>query len=197
MDFLRVTLLPSCDIGNARPVPSDEPDTTLSVEVLEEKTDFVIVVAPVAARHEKYAAAVATLLTGETVNHRSIVAGVDNSVRPLSEKVAAAHLTGRPVIIVDDVDAETATVSLRRVGEEERSGLTYTEALEMIEDDIDDPVYRARWFYEFDGGCIRYDIDAKGLGAQSVRFDIARAIGMYPMAEIYDLAREAGYGGFE
>ena len=50
-DFLRVTLLPSCDVGAAREVDSDEPDTTLSIEVFEDRSDFVVVVIPVADRH--------------------------------------------------------------------------------------------------------------------------------------------------
>ncbi len=71
------------------------------------------------------------------------------------------------------------------------------EALDEIEDDADDPLYRARWFYEFTGGCVRYDFDAEGEGAQSVDRDVAAAIGMYPMEALRELAREAGYRGFE
>ncbi len=74
---------------------------------------------------------------------------------------------------------------------------TAGRSLEEIEDDVEESVYKARWFYTFESGCIRYDIDAKGEGAQTVKSDVARAIGMYPMEELYEFARQAGYRGFE
>jgi hypothetical protein len=197
LEFLRVTLLPSCDIVAATEVRSDERDVTLSVEVLEETAEFTVVVIPVADRHYDYAQWVAARLLSEEINGREIVATIDESDRPMSEKVSTAHATGSPVIIIDDAEADTETLSLRRVGDEEEPGLDFDAALAEISDDVDDPVYKARWFYTFQGGCIRYDIDAEGEGAQSVKTDVARAIGLYPMEELYELARQAGYRGFE
>jgi hypothetical protein len=197
MEFLRVTLLPSCDIGAARSVASDERDVDLSVEVLEENADFAVVVIPVADRHHNYSVSVVAHLMSESIRGREITATLDESDAPISEKVASAHAAGAPVIIIDDVEVDTETVSLRRVGGDEDSGLDFDEAVAEIAGDVDDPVYKARWFYTFDGGCIRYDIDAEGEGAQSVKSDVARAIGLYPMEELYELARQAGYRGFE
>ena len=197
LEFLRVTLLPSCDIGTATEVTSDEGDVTLSIEVLEENDDFAVVVIPVASRHHNYATSVVAHLMSESVNGREIAATLDESGRPISEKISSAHAAGAPVIIVDDVEVDTETVSLRRVGDDEDSGLDFDAALAEMEGDVDDPVYKARWFYTFEGGCIRYDIDAEGEGTQSVKTDVARAIGMYPMEELYELARQAGYRGFE
>ena len=196
MEFLRVSLLPACDIGAAVEERSDERGVPRFVEVLEETTDFAVVVIPVAARHHDYAAWVSARFMSEEVNGREIVATLDESDRPISEKMAAAQAAGSPVVIVDDAEVDTETLSLRRAGEEEESGLDFDEALAEIADDIDDPVYKARWFYTFRDGCVRYDIDAEGEGAQSVKTDIARAMGLYSMEEIYELAREAGYGGF-
>ena len=197
MEFLRVTLLPSCDIGAATEVTSDEGDVTLSIEVLEDNADVPIVVIPVANRHHNYATAVVAHLMSESVKGRHVTAALDESDRPISEKISSAHAAGTPAIIVDDVEVDTETVSLRRVGDDEDSGLDLDAALAALEGDIDEPVYKARWFYTFEGGCIRYDIDAEGEGAQSVKTDVARAIGMYPMEEIYELARQAGLGGLE
>ncbi len=197
LEFLRVTLLPSCDVGGARPVTSDERDVDLSVEILEQNADFAFVVIPVANRHHNYAVSVVAHLMSESVRGRDISATLDESDTPISEKIAFAHATGAPVIIIDDVEMDTGTVSVRRVGGDEESGLDFDAALEEIEDDVEEPVYKARWFYTFEGGCIRYDIDAEGEGAQSVKSDVARAVGMYPMEELYELARQAGYRGFE
>lgn len=197
MEFLRVTLLPSCDIGAATEVTSDEGDVTLSIEVLEENADFPVVVIPVANRHHNYGVSVVAHFMSESVNGRDINATLDESGRPISEKISSAHEAGAPVVIIDDAEVDTETVSLRRVGEDEEPGLDFDAALEEIEEDVDDPVYKARWFYTFQDGCIRYDFDAKGEGAQSVKSDVARAIGLYPMEEIYELARQAGYRGFE
>lgn len=196
-EFLRVTLLPSCDIGAATEVRSDEGNVTFSVEVLEENDDFAVVVIPVARRHHNYAVGVVAHLMSESINGREVSATLDESERPISEKISSAHAAGTPVIIIDDVEVDTETLSLRRVGEDEESGLDFDAALAEMEDDVEDPVYRARWFYTFEKGCIRYDIDAKGEGAQTVKTDVARAIGLFPMEEIYELAREAGYRGFE
>ncbi len=198
-DFLRVTLLPSCDVGAAREVDSDEEDTILSIEVFEDRSDFGVVVIPVAPRHTADAEWAAAYFRSTTINGRDLVTTVDDSIGPISEKIESAHASGHPVLIIDDIDVDedAATVSLRRVGEDEEPGLTYQEALVEIENDVDDPAYRARWFYTFVGGCIRYDIDAEGEGAQSVEHDISRAIGMYPMEELRKLARDAGYRGFE
>ncbi len=198
-DFLRVTLLPSCDVGAAREVDSDEPGTSLSIEILEDKSDFAVIVIPVADRHLTDADWVAAFFASTVIKGRHLIGTVDDSINPISEKIASAHAAGHPVVIIDDIDidGDAATVSLRRVGGEEQPGLTYQEALAEIEDDVDVPTYRARWFYEFQGGCIRYDIDAEGEGAQSADRDVADAIGMYPMEEMRKLARDAGYGGFE
>ena len=197
MEFLRVTLLPSCDIGAARSVTSDEGDVALSVEVLEENADFAVVVIPVADRHHNYSVSVVAHLMSRSIRGREITATLDESDRPISQKIASAHAVGAPVIIIDDVEVDTETVSLRRVGGDEDSGLDFDAAIAEIKEDVDDPLYQARWFYTFEGGCIRYDIDAEGEGAQSVKSDVARAIGMYPMEELYELARQAGYRGFE
>jgi len=196
-DFLRVTLLPSCDVGAAHEVDSDQLGTTLSIEVLEERTEFTVVVVPVAERHRSYAISVASLFTDDIVKRRSVKVALEDSDKSIADKIAAAHALGHPVVIIDDNEVATTTVSLRRVGEDEESGLSYTAALKEIEDDVASPLYRARWFYTFQGGCIRYDIDAEGEGAQSVDRDIADAIGMYPMEEMRKLARDAGYRGFE
>lgn len=197
MEFLRVTLLPSCDIGAARSVTSDERDVDLSIEVLEENADFAVVVIPVADRHHNYSVSVVAHLMSESIRGREITATLDESDAPISEKIASAHAAGAPVIIIDDAEVDTETVSLRRVDGHEDSGLDFDEAIAEIEGDVDGPVYKARWFYTFDDGCVRYDIDAEGEGAQSVKSDVARAIGLYPMEELYELARQAGYRGFE
>ena len=197
LDFLRVTLLASCDVGSALEAPSDEGGVTYWVDVLEEETESAIVVIPVAARHHNYATSVMVRLVAESMRGRDVVATLDESDRGISEKVADAHASGQQVIIIDDAEVDTETVSLRLIGHDEEAGLAFEEAFEEIEDDVDEPVYRARWFYTFDDGCVRYDIDAEGEGAQTARMDVARAIGLYSMEEIYELARDAGYKGFE
>ncbi len=196
-EFLRVTLLPSCDIGAATEVASDELDVTLSVEVLEENADFTVVVIPVANRHRIYSTVVVSRFVSESIGGRDFAPVLDDSDAPISEKIASAHAAGAPVLLIDDVEVDTKTVSLRRVGHDEDSGLEFDEAIASMAEDVDDPMYKARWFYTFTSGCIRYDIDAKGEGAQSVKSDVRRAIGMYPMEELYELARQAGYRGFE
>ncbi len=82
---------------------------------------------------------------------------------------------------------------MRRAGRDPESGLTLEEALDEVADDLGDPVYRAEWFHTFNGGCIVYRFDAKGIGSEMIALEVLEAIGFYPLAELREGARQAGY----
>lgn len=199
-DFLAVTVstVPSqCDAGNALPVESGHPGVDLAVEVLEETADIAVTVIPVAPRHRLFAGKLATTMRDEVFEGRPVSIEVDESTELMADRVAAAHEAGRHVFIVDDDDVRDFTVSVRRVGGEEVAGEEPEEALAEIAESVGAPVYRARWFYTFDGACIRYDFDASGIGAQTVAEDATEVLGFLDVEPLRQLGRDAGYGGLE
>lgn len=198
--FLAVTVstVPAqCDVGDALPVESGHPGMDLAVEVIEETTEIAITVIPVAPRHRLFAGKLATTMRDDVFDGQTISIEVEESADLMADRVAAAHAAGRHVFIVDDEEVKNSTVRVRRVGGEEIAGEDPGEALADIADSVGDPVYRARWFYTFDGACIRYDFDASGIGAQTVAEDATEVLGFLDVEPLRQLARDAGYGGFE
>lgn len=195
--FLVVTVTETCAIGGALSVASDRLDIDFDVEVLEESSAIPITVIPVAPRHRLYAGKLATTMRDEVFNGRPIDIHVDESNDLMADRVAAAHREGRDVFIVDDDDVKDFTVSVRRVDEDEVAGVDPEDALEDIGEDADAAVYRARWFFNFDGGCIRYEFDAKGIGAGTVAEDATEALGFLDVEPLRQLARDSGYEGIE
>lgn len=193
--FLVVTVSEACDAGNALPVESHQPGTDLSVEVYEESSAIPITIIAVAPRHRLYAGKLSTSMRDEVFNGRPVDIVVDESTDLMADRVAAAHREGRDVFIVDDEDVKEFTVSVRRVGEDEVAGLDPEEALEDIGTDADDAVYRASWYYTFEGGCIRYDFDASGIGASTVARDATEALGFLDVEPLRQLGRASGYEG--
>jgi hypothetical protein len=198
MAFLVVTLLESCDVGDANQVTGEPaPGVSRYADVFEASVDIPITVITVADRHLDYAENVAFLYSQKIFNGRRVTAILNDSEDAIADKIAAAHEAGRDVVIVDDVDVQNTTVSMRLVGENEQSDVDRDEALAEIGEEADSAKYRARWFDVFTGGCVQYDFDAKGIGAETVAHDGLESLGLYPLEPLRQVARDAGYGGFD
>jgi hypothetical protein len=198
MAFLVVTLLESCDVGDANQVTGEPaPGVSRYADVFEASVDIPITVIPVADRHLDYAENVAFLYSQEIFNGRRVNAILNDSEDAIADKIATAHAGGRDVVIVDDVDVQNSTVSMRLVGEDEQSEVDRDEALAEIGEEADSAKYQARWFDVFAGGCVQYDFDAKGIGAETVAHDGLESLGLYPLEPLREVARDAGYGGFD
>lgn len=196
--FLVVTLLESCDTGDANQVTGEPaPGVSRYADVFEASVDIPVTVIPVADRHLDYAENVAFLYSQEIFNGRRVTAILNDSTDAIADKIATAHEAGRDVVIVDDVDVQNSTVSMRLVGEDEQSDVDRDEALAEIGEEADAARYQARWFDVFAGGCVQYDFDAKGIGAETVAHDGLDSLGLYPLEPLRQVAREAGYGGFD
>jgi hypothetical protein len=191
--FVEIELTPTCDPGRAETVGNPEPDVERRVRVFEEPGDLPVAVVPVAARHVGDARALATSVTGRKIRERTLVPFVVESDGPAADRILEAQRTVGFVIVVDDAEITSGTVELRRPRHEAEQGITMEDALDEIEDDLDRPAYRAEWFHTFEGGCIVYRFDAEGSGSSLIDVEISDAIGFYPLGELRQAARDAGF----
>lgn len=191
--FIEARLTAECDVSGALPAPRPAPDVERLIRVEEQPGPIQIAVIPVAPRHRAYAGEVLAQLDGVAVEGRSIVAFVPVSNASPAMQIERALGNGQVAMIVDDREEVAGTVEMRRVGDEPRVAISVEDALEVIEDDLGDPRYRAEWFHLFPGGCITYLINAAGAGAETVVEDIDEVLGFYPLAELREGAESQGF----
>jgi hypothetical protein len=195
--FVEVTLTPTCEIGDAEPLPSTLAGADFYVEVLEDRSVARLTIVPIAARHREHAYMMAAALSGRLVDGHRVEATVDDSDSPASERIADATATNHGVLVVDDIEVSSDTVSIRERDGDEEAGLTPDDVIDELTGTLGDPIYRALWYYVLDDSCITYDIDAEGHGAERAAQDIGLALGFFDLTELKELARDAGYRGFD
>jgi hypothetical protein len=191
--FVEVALKESCDTGGAVPQGSGEPGIDRYVRIDEQPEDVEIAVVPVAQRHDGYARALVTQTIGMTMEGRNVALFVDQSIGSASERIQRALRSVGLVLILDDPEVSSETVELRRAGHDPRVGMSLDKALDEIADDLGSPAYRAEWFHVFEGGCVVYQFDAKGAGAESIPSEVRDALGFYDLATLRETARRAGF----
>ncbi len=191
--FVEVTLQRTCDPGSALPAPVAAEGVTRFIDVISEATAIEVAVVPVAPRHRNYATVAGQELQRAWSGIRRIEVTVIDSDEPASIRIDSAASRGMAVIVVDDREVAAGKIELLLPGEDPASGLTVDEAAEELEDDLDPPSYVATWYNQFDTGCIVYDINAVGQGAQTAAEDIDEALGFYPLAELREVGRDAGF----
>lgn len=192
-EFLEVELAPACDPGRAVPDGVPEEGIERFVRVDEEPGQLPVAVIPVASRHVGDARALVTRVIGTNMKGRTLAPYVDESDGPAAARIESALRTVGIVLILDDAEVATDSVELRRFGHDPRVGISLDKALEEIEEDLGSPEYRAEWFHTFSGGCVIYRFHAKGLGSETIAADVRDAIGFYPLDELRDAARRAGF----
>ncbi len=191
--FLEVEFTATCDAGGALRYAGPGPGIERRIRIDEEPGEVAIAVVPVAPRHSGDARALVTGTIGTKMKGRTLAPYVDDSDGPASDRIQAALATIGIVLILDDVEVATGTVELRRIGHDPRVGISLEHALDEIEDDLGSPVYRAEWFHSFEGGCIVYRFDAKGAGAEFTASQVRSSLGFYPLGELREDARAAGF----
>jgi hypothetical protein len=97
------------------------------------------------------------------------------------------------VIVVDDREVAAGRVELLMPGDVPAIAVTPEEAGEELAEDLSPPTYVANWYHQFDNGCIVYKINAVGQGAETAARDIDEALGFYPLAELREVGRDAGF----
>ena len=187
--FLEVTLQAVCDVGAARETDSGVEDVRLHQSVEQAPSDVEFAVLPVADRHARYSEDFAFSLRAR--GYTVVVMGADQT---LGERMELATEEGRSALVVDDIDLENGTASLRVAGSrDEIPDVTLDEVLARFELSAEEESYRSTWFYTFEGGCITYEFDAEGPGAAALPEEIPAALGFFQLEALRDSARRAGF----
>lgn len=190
--FLEAVLTPSCDAAGAVPAESPVRDVERRIRVLEQPGTIQIAVIPVAPRHGAYASEVLAQLDGRRLEGRGVTAFVPVSNAAPAMQIERALENGQVAVIIDDREEASRTIEMRRLGQEPEVGISIEDAIDELEDDLDEPAYRASWYHLFSGGCITYEIDAGGAGAETVAAEIDDVLGFYPLSELRRALEEIG-----
>jgi hypothetical protein len=193
--FLTATVTEACDVSDATPVESDHPDIERFDDIDFEPTEIEVVIVPSGEKPLADARRLVNELAGVEIDDRpvryTITTAVEDSV---GSRVDTALTQADYVWIIDEVDVEEGTVQLRSNDSDASGrGLQPQAALDLIEDVAPDVFYSGNWYFTFEGGCITYEFDAKGLLAETVAEDAADALGFYPAFELRQFARDAGF----
>ena len=193
--FLTATVTPSCDVGTAKQVSSDHPDIERYEAVESVSVGIEITIVPSGEQALSRARALTDELGDSEIDDRPVLLTVDERLdQSISSRVSAALTTDQYVWIINELDATELTVEMRSSHSSAAGrGIAPEAALNLIEEDVPEVVYRGSWFFTFEGGCITYEFDAHGRVAETVATDAEDAIGFYPAAELRRGAREAGF----
>jgi len=196
MRFLQVDLATSCDARTAEQVTTDEEGVPLLKDVTEEVAVTVTVI-PEGRSAETFAYSSQVVLDFEEIDEiegRELVVVADASNTPTASRVERALAAGDVVVVlsVRDAEEETMTVIIPQTGQE-RGGLSFDDAAEFLEDNVDPPSYRGNWYYLFDNGCVTYTFDAQGPGVETIESDVETALGLFDAEVLRQSARDAGF----
>jgi hypothetical protein len=193
--FLTATVTRSCDVSNARPVPSNLPDVERFEDVELQQADVTIIIVPTGERPLVRARILAEEFSDTQVEDRPVTFVIDEEIdQQVRPRVNLALLRADYVWIIDELDAEEDTVELRsNFGGVAGTRIDPDDALELIEDSVPETFYRGSWYFTFDGGCITYDFDSDGTLAETIAADAEIAIGFFPAYRLVELAEDAGF----
>lgn len=193
--FLQVRLNPSCELGDAEEVPSDIEGVSRFEDVVAVSDRIKVTIVPDGYRPLIHAVDLKEELEGMKIEDRRLVFTIaeDLSV-PVGTRVDAAFVTDEFVWIIGDIDREEGTLEMRAARDAEPAhGLDVDEALERIEDLIEEAQYTGQWYLVFDGGCITYDFDVDGSLVPTIVDDAEAAIGLYPNDQLRDVIGLSGF----
>ena len=204
--FLKVSLLPSCDVSEAVEVESDEPGVPLFVDVQ------IVVEVPITIVPDSrsvpaiiYATRLQGELDGTVISDRTMVVSVDRTFRDTSQRISAAQLSGHAVVVVSARDAEDTTLTLLLPGSDNELGfkvnsspntpdvLDLGSVVDELEDVTAEASYTGSWYYPFENGCIIYDFDARGSGVTTIESDVRAALSLYDAEALRQVARDHGF----
>ena len=205
--FLKVSLLPSCDVSEAIEVESDEPGVPLFVDV-EVVIDVPITIVPDSRSVPTiiYANRLQEDLDGTVISGRTVVVSVDRTFSDTSQRISAAQISGHAVVVVSARDTEDRTLTLLLSGSDsELVGLKVNTSLlnptlldlgdviDELEGVTAEASYVGSWYYPFANGCVTYTFDAHGSGVSTIESDVQAALGLLDAEELRQAARALGY----
>lgn len=192
--FLTATINESCDTSGADEVPSGLTDIARYQNVTSQQAGIEITMVPSGERPAAKANQLALRLGSVELDDRPVRITVDQRDLSASIRVEQALTAGHFVWVIDELDADEGTVEMRSNDPAVAgSGLSPEDALDEIEEHVPEVFYRGQWFFTFEGGCITYDFDAKGVLAETIAEDAEDALGFYPAYRVRAIAERAGY----
>lgn len=191
--FLTVEMTESCDPGSAAGRPHPNEDIRRFVEATEEIQPIDVVIVPVSDFALDYAAAVGVDLAGFAIRGRPLRPRLDDGSAPAIDRIRAGLDEGAFVVPVDDVDTRQGSIQLRVPGGESAYGASPADAIEIIEDHVEQGSYHATWFHQFDGGCVTFEFDAEGPGVENLVADVERTVHFVDLADLKNQAANAGF----
>ena len=193
--FITVEGLPSCDPGSAVPARSGQPDVRLFQDVTSETTvEIVLVPERPSAATAARAVDILGEVSGTRIKGRTVAIVTSASPGTTADRIEIAAATGAHVISISIRDAEEGTLTLQLAGRaEEIEADDLEDALEKIEDAETPPTYTGNWYYVFEGGCVVYTFDARGIGVDMIERDIPLALGLFDAEALREFARDSGY----
>lgn len=193
--FLTATVTESCDTSAATKVPSGRTDIERFEDVHAQTAAIQITVIPTSRRPLTEALRIVLALGRVDLDDRPAAIEIDEDLEaPLSVRIERGLRQNHFVWIIDELGAEEGTLEMRSdIAPVDATGITATDALEIVEDHLPDQFYRGYWYFTFEGGCITYEFDAEGPLAESVAQDADDAFGFYPAHRVRRIAEGAGY----
>jgi hypothetical protein len=198
---LRATLTEQCDTTGAGEVPSGYNDIRRFEDVASVPPEVTVRIIPTSERPLVRARTLAEAYSDTDIDSRPLLVDVDDDLHlAVRDRVNRALLGVDFVWIITELDIDENTLELRSDPESSGfRGLFINDALDLMEDQLEDVTYEGSWYFTFTGGCIIYEFDASGPVAETIAEDTEAALGFYPLFELRRLARRLGYdiGGAE
>ena len=170
--FLVVRLQESCGVDPAHAVPSGIAGIARYEDVEAVEPEIGVTLVPSSQKALIYARTIVDNNTNIELEGRVVVFEVDEDIeQSLRARTNRALFGDNLVMILTEVDVEERTVDLRIDSTAAGRRLSVDEAMDAIEASVPEVMYRGRWAFVFDGGCITYDFDASGRVAEGLSFD--------------------------
>lgn len=194
VDFLDVQLLPACEPADdavRRPPPNDEIERL--VQERETTDPLPITLVPVASRHVDAAFAIGEELVETRVDGHRISVWTAQVTGDPAGAITSSLEDGRFVLVVDDQTPTRGLLELRDPTAPTAVVIDdLDELLEDVAEVVGEPRYVATWWHLVPGGCIVFEFDARGPGAEAIASRIESAVGFYPLHELRAYAAENG-----
>ena len=194
--FLEVTLRDRCDVAGLEEVSPSEDGVQRFASTTVVPTTVTVTIIPISGREIDFARFVEAAIEEEELSGRRPFAVMDRQDVPLADRIAEAHDKGQAVVVIGERDVISATAALLLPGDEElRRGLEIPHVLDLLDGGLPEPSLEGTWVDVFEGGCVVYEFDAHGPGAERLEEEVDRALGLFPAEDLREILTDQGMLG--
>ena len=170
--FVKVSNLQSCELGRSELTESQSGVELWKDVVSTTSLDVVIVPEGPTEETSRRTLEIMRELADVEVRGRTIEVTPSIGDATTSQRIDAAVDSGAHVLVVGLRDVEEGTLGLVVAGTGTETTVDdLDEAIEAIEDTETEAMYTGTWHYVFDGGCVVYTFDARGILRQTKQLD--------------------------